>query len=306
MTVQIIPVGSRDDVAPARAIPNQAGIGLRLPHHGFVRAERPDVAWLEAHPENYMTAGLADELAAFADRYPISLHAVGLSLGSACGLDPEHLLRLRELERRVRPGLMSDHLSWSLAATSAGPLALPDLLPLPYTEEALAVVVANVDRAQAVLNRPLLVENPSTYLQFAASTLSEAEFMGALVRATGCGVLLDVNNIHVSAMNQGADPRLALDGYLTAIPHAAIGEIHLAGHAVRSLPGGRLLRIDDHGSRVAPEVWALYEAAIAALGPRPTLIEWDTDIPAFAVLQGEAAIAQRLLDAALAPEPAHA
>jgi uncharacterized protein (UPF0276 family) len=279
-----------------RPIPAEAGIGLRLPHHALVRSLRPAAAWLEAHPENYLTPGGADDLAAFADRYPISLHAVGMSLGSACGLDLEHLHRLRALERRVGPGLMSDHLSWSLAATGSGPLALPDLLPLPYTEEALAVVAANVDHAQRVLDRWLLIENPSTYLQFAASSLGEAEFLGALVRATGCGVLLDVNNIHVSAMNQNADPALALRDYLACVPHEAIGEIHLAGHAIRDLPGGHRVRIDDHGSRVCPEVWTLYETAIRALGPRPTLIEWDTAIPDFSVLQGEAAIAQRMLD----------
>jgi uncharacterized protein (UPF0276 family) len=309
MTVQNPPRNAHDAASrpvSMRPIPADAGIGLRLPHHDLVRDRRPAAAWLEAHPENYLTPGGADDLAAFADRYPISLHAVGMSLGSACGLDLEHLHRLRALERRVRPGLMSDHLSWSLAATGSGPLALPDLLPLPYTEEALAVVTANVDHAQRVLDRRLLIENPSTYLQFAASCLGEAEFLGALVRATGCGVLLDVNNIHVSAMNQGADPALALRGYLACIPHAAIGEIHLAGHAVRDLPGGRRVRIDDHGSRVCPEVWTLYETAIRVLGPRPTLIEWDTAIPDFSVLQGEAAIAQRVLDAVTAREPADA
>ena len=291
--------------APMRPIPAAAGIGLRLPHHAAVRDLRPQVAWLEAHPENYLTQGGADDLAAFADRYPISLHAVGMSLGSGCGLDAEHLRRLCDLERRIRPGLMSDHLSWSLAATGARPRALPDLLPLPYTEEALAVVTANVGHAQRVLDRRLLIDNPSTYLQFAASALSEAEFLGALVGGTGCGVLLDLNNIHVSAMNQGADPARVLRDYLAFIPHEAIGEFHLAGHAVRDLPGGRRVRIDDHGSKVCPEVWSLYETAIRALGPRPTLIEWDTAIPEFGVLQGEAAIAQGILDAVTAREPAH-
>jgi uncharacterized protein (UPF0276 family) len=204
----------------------------------------------------------------------------------------------------MRPGLVSDHLSWSVAATGEGPLALPDLLPIPYTEEALAVVAANVAHAQDVLGRQILIENPSTYLQFAASAMGEAEFLAELVRATGCGVLLDINNIHVSAMNQGADPARMLDSYLARIPHHAIGEIHLAGHAVRALPSGREVRIDDHGDRVAPAVWALYETAILALGPRPTLIEWDTAIPALTVLQDEAAIAQRLLDSAREPRRA--
>jgi len=305
-----IPIPPSSDSLSARPaagpVPASAGIGLRLPHHACVREQRPKVAWFEAHPENYLTPGLADELAAFADRYPMSLHAVGLSLGSACGVDPDHLLRLAELERRVRPGLMSDHLSWSAAAAPDGFVVLPDLLPLPYTDEALAAVTANLHHVQETLGRTLMVENPSTYLQFAQSSLGEAEFLAALVRATGCGVLLDVNNIHVSAMNQGCDPALALADYLAAIPHAAIGEIHLAGHAVRELGGGRQVRIDDHGSRVCPEVWALYEMAIATLGPRPTLIEWDTDLPAFAVLQGEAAIAQAVLKPPAAREMADA
>jgi uncharacterized protein (UPF0276 family) len=284
--------------ASQRPIPAAAGIGLRLPHHAVVRDSRPAIPWLEVHPENYLTSALADELAAFADRYPISLHAVGLSLGSACGLDLEHLLRLRALERRIRPGLMSDHLSWSLATTNQGPLALPDLLPLPYTEEALTVVVANVDRAQGVLDRRLLIENPSTYLQFEASALSEAEFLAELVRATGCGVLLDINNIVVSALNQGLDPAYVLADYLAMIPPSAIGEIHLAGHAVRDLPGGRRIRIDDHGSRVGLEVWRLFETVAHVLGPRPTLIEWDTDIPELPILLGEAAVAQAILNTA--------
>jgi uncharacterized protein (UPF0276 family) len=289
-------------VAIGRPIPAAAGIGLRLLHHAVVRDDRPAIAWLEAHPENYLTPALADELAAFADRYPVSLHAVGLSLGSACGLDAEHLTRLKTLERRIRPGLMSDHLSWSLAATARGPLALPDLLPLPYTEEALAVVVANVHRAQETLGRRLLIENPSTYLAFAQSSLSEAEFLAELARATGCGVLLDINNIAVSALNRDLDPAFALADYLALIPGSAIGEIHLAGHAVRELPGGRRLRIDDHGSRVSVQVWRLFETAANLLGPKPTLIEWDTDIPDLSVLLGEAAVAQAILNAAGTPE----
>jgi uncharacterized protein (UPF0276 family) len=292
------------DAASLCSIPASAGIGLRLQHHAFVRAETPEAAWFEAHPENYMTPGLADELADFAGRYPVSLHAVGLSLGSACGVDPDHLRRLAALERRVRPGLMSDHLSWSAAPAGDGFVVLPDLLPLPYTEEALTVMTANVDHVQGVLGRRLLVENPSTYLRFASSSLGEAEFLAALVNATGCGVLLDVNNIHVSAMNQGAEPALALDDYLASIPAEAVGEIHLAGHAVRELEDGRQVRIDDHGSRVRPEVWALYATAVRRLGPRPTLIEWDTDIPAFAVLQDEAAIAQGVIDRVRMHEPA--
>ncbi len=298
---------SSSDAASARSpIPAAAGIGLRLQHHAHVRRERPEAAWLEVHPENYMTPGRADELLAFADHYPLSLHAVGLSLGSACGVDADHLRRLAELERQVRPDLMSDHLSWSAAADQGGLVVLPDLLPLPYTQEALNVVTANIDHVQGVLGRRLLIENPSTYLQFSQSSLSEAEFLCALVRRTGCGVLLDLNNIHVSAMNQGIDPASALGEYLAWIPHEAIGEIHLAGHAVRDLEGGGQVRIDDHGSRVCPDVWGLYHTAVRTLGARPTLIEWDTDIPAFTVLQDEAATAQSFLDRVRTRELAHA
>ena len=302
MTMQGLFAGPLSDAAStpraARPIPAEAGIGLRLAHHALVHDSAPAVAWFEVHPENYMTSGLADELAAVAERYPVSLHAVGLSLGSACGVDPDHLSRLKALERRVRPGLVSDHLSWSAVNGPAGPMHLPDLLPLPYTEEALQVVAANVDRVQDALGRRILIENPSTYLQFARSDFGEAAFLAALTRATGCGVLLDINNIAVAVLNQGGDPARALDDYLRLIPHEAVGEIHLAGHAVRDLGDGRSVRIDDHGSRVSPQVWALYEAAIRRLGPRPTLIEWDTAIPAFTVLQEEAAAAQFILNLA--------
>jgi uncharacterized protein (UPF0276 family) len=287
-----------DPAASAHPIPARAGIGLRLPHHRTVREAQPNTAWFEVHPENYMAPALADALEAFSERYPISLHAVGLSLGSAHGLDLDHLDRLARLERRIRPGLVSDHLSWSAARVEDGPLCLPDLLPLPYTEEALAVVIDNVDRAQARLGRRLLIENPSTYLRFTQSALSEAAFLGALVRATGCGVLLDVNNIYVSARNHGEDPAVVLAEFLTDIPAEAVGEVHLAGHAVRALDDGGEIRIDDHGSRVCAEVWALAREALDVLGPRPVLIEWDTAIPAFCVLEEEAQQAQGLIDQA--------
>jgi uncharacterized protein (UPF0276 family) len=285
----------------ARApIPARAGIGLRFPHHDRVLAEKPAVAWFEVHPENYLGGGpAADLLAAVRRDYPLSLHATGLSLGSAEGLDGEHLADVAELARRLEPGLISDHLSWS-AATG---LHLPDLLPLPYTEEALAVVARNLDRAQTALKRPLLVENPSTYLRFASSVLSEAEFLGELVRRSGCGVLLDVNNVFVSACNLGEDSAARLSQLLQAVPPGAVGEIHLAGHAVKPLDGGAVLRIDDHGSAVSGEVWGLFEAAVARLGPRPALIEWDTDIPALEVLLAEAAIAEAVLERSV-PEAA--
>lgn len=274
-------------------IPARAGIGLRMPHHPLVLATAPEAAWLEAHPENYMAddAALA-ELESIRVHYPLSLHAVGLSLGSAEGVDRGHIGRLRRLTDRLQPGLVSDHLSWSMT----GGRYLPDLLPLPYTEEALRIVCRNVEQVQEGIGRRMLVENPSTYLRFAASAISEPEFLGAVVQRTGCGVLLDVNNIYVSACNQRVDAAAALTAWCAALAPAAVGEIHLAGHAIVPTPAGHELRIDDHGDRVCPAVWSLYEQAIAWRGPCPTLIEWDTRLPAFEVLQDEAAQAQVRLD----------
>ena len=279
---------------PAHPIPARAGVGLRLPHHALLLSSSPAAAWLEVHPENYM----ADEQAA-ADleliraNYSLSLHAVGLSLGSAEGVDARHLERLRQLAARFEPALVSDHLSWS----TSGGVYLPDLLPLPYTEEALAIVCRNVHQVQDALGRQVLVENPSTYLRYAATAISEAEFLSAVAARTGCGVLLDVNNVYVSASNQQLDPGRVLAEWLAALDERMVGEIHLAGHAVVAAEGGVSRRIDDHGDRVCDAVWSLYEQALAHLGPRPTLIEWDTRLPAFPVLQAEAARAQSRLDA---------
>jgi uncharacterized protein (UPF0276 family) len=279
-------------------IPARAGIGLRHPHHAA--AMQGHIAdWLEVHPENYMrNAAAARDLDQVRCRHALSLHGVGLSLGSADGTDAKHLLRLREMVARYTPGLVSDHLSWSAIEG----VYLPDLLPLPYTQEALGIVAANIARSQDVLKRQLLIENPSVYFRVPDADMSEAEFLGELVRRTGCGVLLDVNNIYVSARNQGLDPSGALHTYTTAIPAEAIGEFHLAGHMVQRRQDGGEVRIDSHGSRVAPAVWRLFESAVQQIGQRPTLIEWDSDIPALDVLQMEAARAQDILDAALSQE----
>jgi uncharacterized protein (UPF0276 family) len=275
-------------------LPASAGIGLRLPHQAAVASGIFDAAWFEVHPENYThdAAALA-ELRQVRTRRPLSLHAVGLSLGSAQGVDELHLARLRRLVDELQPALVSDHLSWSMAPD----VYLADLLPLPYNDEALAVTCRNVTRVQEGLQRAILVENPSTYLQFADSPYGEAEFLAELVRRTGCGVLLDVNNIYVSASNQCADPAATLSGYLDAIVPGAIGEIHLAGHAVVTTDRGEF-RIDDHGSRVSEAVWRLYEQTLARIGPRPTLIEWDTRLPEFGVLRSEAVAADLCLQAA--------
>ena len=274
----------------ASSIPAAAGIGLRFPHHEHVLHARPSVAWFEVHAENYFGGGpVRRTLEAVRRDYPLSLHGVGLSLGSAEGLDSAHLQRLAELARAMEPGLISEHLSWSVA----GGHYLADLLPLPMTEEALEIVCRHVQQTQEALQRPILLENPSSYLQFRHSSIPEWEFLDNVARRSGCGILCDINNVFVSASNQGWDPLKFLD----SLPAAAIGEFHLAGHAEVRLENGRLVRIDDHGSRVAPAVWSLYQQALQRFGPKPTLIEWDTDIPAFEVLLDESAHAADYLHA---------
>jgi uncharacterized protein (UPF0276 family) len=263
-----------------------AGIGLRAPHVAHVRTERPNVAWLEVHSENYYADG-GPALAALDDirrDYPLSLHGVGMSLGSTDPLDDQHLRKLKRLIARTDPALVSEHLCWS----GIGGRHLNDLLPLPYTEEALDHVCRRVAEVQDSLGRELLVENVSSYLAFVGATIPEWEFVAAVARRTGCKLLLDVNNIYVNAVNHGFDP----DTYLAAIPGEAIAEIHLAGFDA----SGPCL-IDTHGAAVAPDVWALYDRAIARFGARPTLIEWDTDIPPFATLEREAATAQAIIEA---------
>jgi uncharacterized protein len=271
-------------------VPAAAGIGLRFAHHREVQQTRPAIAWLEVHSENYFGGGATRRtLLEIGRDYPLSLHGVGLSLGSAEGLDREHLARVAQLVRELRPGLVSEHLSWS----SVDGAYLADLLPLPLNEEALTVVCRHVEQTQETLKQQLLLENPSTYLQIAQSDIPEWEFLTAVAQRTGCGLLCDINNIYVSAFNHGWDAA----AYLRALPAASIGEIHLAGHALRTLASGAQIRIDDHGSRVAPPVWELYRLALSHWGARPTLIEWDTDVPALEVLLQEAALAEECLRA---------
>ena len=265
--------------------PAGAGIGLRSPHVRQVRDERPAVPWLEVHSENYYADGgpaLAALMRIRAD-YPISLHGVGMSLGSTDPLDRVHLAKLARLVERTEPALVSEHLCWS----GVGGRVLNDLLPLPYTEESLAHVCARVTAVQDFLRREILVENVSSYLAFADATIPEWEFVAAVARRTGCGLLCDVNNIHVNAANHGFDAGT----YLAAMPREAVAEIHLAGFEATAT-----CLVDTHGAPVAPEVWALYRRAIARFGPVPTLIEWDTDIPPLATLLGEAATAQAILE----------
>lgn len=264
-----------------------AGIGLRAPHIAEMAREKPVTGFLEIHAENYLTPSPAlDTVELMRRDYRLSIHAVGLSLGSADGLDEAHLSRVAALAERLQPTLVSDHLAWSVV----GGRYLNDLLPLPYTEEALAVVVRNVGRLQDRLGRQVAIENPSSYLGFAQSSMSEPQFLAELARRSGCGLLLDANNIHVTAHNLGLDPA----DWLAGLPAASILEYHLAGHAVNDADGETVL-IDDHGSRVSDAVWTLFEQIVARFGPRPALIEWDTDIPALEVLLDEAGRADLVL-----------
>jgi uncharacterized protein len=275
--------------APLPSIPATAGIGLRFPHHRAVLETRAGVGWMEVHPENYFGGGAAlAALERVRRDWPVSLHGTGLSPGSAEGLDPLHLARLADLAQRIDACAVSEHVAWSVAPGHY----LADLLPLPMTEEALDAVCRNVDALQTRRRRRVLMENPSSYLRFSHSTIPEWEFMAALARRTGCALLCDVNNIAVSAHNHGWDAQT----YLAALPADSIGEIHIAGHAVREIGNGATLRIDDHGSAVPEEVWRLLDTALARTGPVPVLVEWDTNVPPLPVLLAEAARAQAALD----------
>lgn len=282
-------------LSPSPGLAPVAGIGLRGPHLREVLERRPETGWLEVHAENYMNDGLqAAMLERIRDNYPLSIHGVGLSLGSAGGVDEAHLSRLRETCLRFEPALVSEHLSWSIN----GGTYLNDLLPIPYDDEALDVVAGNIQRTQDVLKRPILIENLSAYVCFARSSMSEPQFLCELVSRTGCGLLLDVNNVYVSSRNLGFDART----YIAALPPAAIGEIHLSGFSENQTPHGPVL-IDSHNTRVAAEVWSLYASTIAGLGRRPTLIEWDSELPELNVLLGEAMWANLLAAAFSLPSP---
>ena len=275
----------------ASPIPLRAGVGLKHEHYDAILAEQPDIGWFEVHPENYMGTGGPPHhmLSRIRRDYPLSLHGVGLSIGGAGPLDRVHLGRLATLVRRYQPGLFSEHLAWSSHETTY----LNDLLPLPYTAETLSLVSSHVDEVQETLDSRILIENPSTYVRFAQDEMSELDFLEKLAGRTGCGLLLDVNNVYVSAVNHGFDPRSYVDGF----PAEHVGEIHLAGHAglVVDDPAGPLL-IDAHDRTVHPEVWDLYIRFVRRAGARPTLVEWDYDIPAWSVLLGEAMAAERILD----------
>jgi len=283
------------------------GIGLRQAHYVDVHAARPALAFVEVHSENFFADGGAalDVLHAARERYPVSLHGVGLSLGSAAGLDGWHLERLARLVQRIAPVRVSDHASFARAPRRNGqaPVHAGDLLPIAFTTGALAVMVANVQRVQERLQRPILVENLSAYLHWADDHIAEPEFFNQLARRSGCQLLLDLNNLVVNALNAGAgDDAMAVAqacAWVDAIDPASVGEIHLAGYH----DAGDIV-IDDHGSRVHAPVWQVFRHTVARLGPRPTLIEWDTDLPALGVLLEEAALAESTIAALAVQEPA--
>jgi len=273
------------------SIPVSAGIGLRAQHQDELLDSEPAVDWLEAHSENYFSdAGPHIEaLLRLRERYGLSLHGVGLSLGSIDPIDSRHLAKLKRLVGRTSPALISEHLSWG----SADGRFVNDLLPLPYTEESLAHLISRVDQVQSALRRPILIENISSYLQYSHSNIDEGAFLAELSRATGCGLLIDINNLYVNERNHGVDARAFID----SVPPASVREMHLAGHSIDRIAHSEIL-IDTHSTPVCGDVWALYGYALQRFGARPTLIEWDSDIPPLAVLLGEARKAQSFIGAA--------
>jgi uncharacterized protein (UPF0276 family) len=277
---------SRFSLSP---IPARAGVGLKPEHYRDILENRPDIGWFEVHPENYMGAGGPPHhfLERVRERHPLSLHGVGLSIGAARPLNVQHMSRLKALLDRYEPGMFSEHLAWSTHEE----FFLNDLLPLPYTEETLAHVARHVDEVQTTLGRRMLIENPSTYVRFDENDMDEIAFLTELARRTGCGLLLDVNNVYVSATNHGYDA----SAYIDAFPVEYVGEIHLAGHAETEDDAGARLLIDAHDRSVLGEVWALYRRAVQRSGPVPTLIEWDNNIPAWPVLFEEARRAEAIM-----------
>ena len=272
------------------ALPPAPGVGYKPQHYASIMADPAPVGWLEVHAENYMGDGGRPiaQLRHLAERFPISVHGVGLSIGGEGRLDPDHLARLRRLCDWLAPASFSEHLAWSTHESAF----LNDLLPLPYTDATLTRVADHIDEVQEALARPMLLENPSSYLAFSESTWSEPDFLREIARRTGCGLLLDVNNVFVSATNLGFSPQ----GYIDAFPLHLVGEIHLAGHDTEEDDQGRPLLIDSHGREVDEPVWALLDHTLARSGPLPALIEWDNDVPDWPVLAAEATRAAQILN----------
>jgi uncharacterized protein (UPF0276 family) len=271
------------------AIPAKAGVGLKPEHGDAIFQTQPDLGWFEVHPENYMGEGGPSHrfLSQIRERYPLSLHGVGLSLGAEKPLDKDHLARLKSLYERYQPGLMSEHLAWA----THDDIFVNDLLPLPYTAQSLQTLVDHVNEVQDTICTRFLIENPATYVVFETSTMSEIDFLKELTQRTGCGLLLDINNVFVSCTNHKRDPY----DYLADFPLHLVGEIHLAGHATDQDERGAPLLIDAHDREVSDPVWALYESVLERRGALPTLIEWDNDLPAWPVLYEEAKRADALI-----------
>lgn len=274
-----------------KPIPARAGVGLKAEHYHDILNTSPDIGWFEIHPENYMGAGGPPHkyLSEIASRYPLSLHGVGASIGADQPLRQDHIDRLKDLNDRYKPGLFSEHLAWS----SHDEIFFNDLLPVPYREDSLERVIAHVDQLQNHLGRQILIENPSVYVAFASSTMTEITFLEKLVEKTQCGLLLDCNNVYVSATNQNYDPV----AYLDAFPVEHVGEIHLAGFARDEDDEGEILLIDAHDREVADAVWSLYDHTLKRSGAVPTLIEWDNNIPDWDILFAEAMRAEKRLNA---------
>ena len=273
-------------------LPPRSGLGLKTEHFREVLGAQPDIGFFEVHAENHMVAGgpFHHFLGLIRERYPLSLHGVGLSIGAEGPLDLQHLQRLAALIERYQPQSFSEHLAWS----SHGPVFLNDLLPLAYDAPTLNRVCEHIDQVQSFLKRPMLLENPATYLAFQRSTIDEADFISEVIRRTGCGLLLDVNNVYVSCINHQRDPL----AYIDALPLHAVGEIHLAGFAEDTDSLGDRLLIDDHGAPVDNAVWTLYRQVLERVGPIATLIERDNQLPAFSVLHAEARQADEWLHGA--------
>jgi uncharacterized protein (UPF0276 family) len=281
---------------PEMNIPLRAGIGLRAEHFEDVLEQKPDVGWFEAHSENYFGLGNSglkksggskpfEYLERVRNSYPVSLHGVGLSVGSTDPLNQQHLNNLKNLINRIEPGLVSEHLSWG----SVNDQYFNDLLPMPYTEESLSYMVQRVDEVQEFLGRQILIENVSSYLEYKDSTIPEWEFVSELSQQSGCAILLDVNNVYVNAMNHSFDA----EQFIQCIPVNGVKEIHLAGHTVKDIDDG-VIRLDTHDHLVCDEVWDLYRLAVNRFGAVPALIEWDKDLPKLDVLVAEAKHADQI------------
>jgi hypothetical protein len=281
-------------------VPPRAGVGLKAEHYRTIIETLPDIGFFEVHAENYMGAGGPPHryLSAIREEYPLSLHGVGLSIGADRPLDKDHLQRLKQLIERYAPGLFSEHLAWSSHDTGF----LNDLLPVPYTAETLARVFEHIDQIQEFLGRQMLLENPSTYLTFTESTYSEIDFIAEVVRHAGCGLLLDVNNVYVASTNQQWEPLAYIDAY----PLAHVQEVHLAGYTREADDKGRPLLIDTHNRPVDEIVWDLFAHAVRRIGPVPTLIEWDANVPSWPTLKAEAELAGAIMLAARSGEVRYA